>query len=133
MPLKQYKDGTQAVEITHIVGHRKVAKGHRLLARCAPTDEFPQGEIDEFHASDLAKSAAELTFAYAKKHKLDNILRFFLSDAFFETGGGCQGPGISHGEYTPIRVPKGGDLSLSVTSFHDVTLLFVVLSQISYK
>mgnify|MGYP006914969764 CR=1 FL=1 len=81
MPLKQYKDGTQAVEITHIVGHRKVAKGYRLLARCAPTAEFPQGEIDEFHV------AAELTFAYAKKHKLDNILRFFPSMHFSKLGG----------------------------------------------
>ena len=77
VPLKQYPDGSQSVEITEIVGHRKVARGYRLLARCLPSAEFPHGEISEFRASDLAKTAPDLTRAYAAKHRLAPILSFF--------------------------------------------------------
>lgn len=67
---KKYADGSELVDVTEIVGHRKVARGYRLAVRHAATTAHPTGEILEYRASELIKTAPDLVLAYAQRHSL---------------------------------------------------------------
>ncbi|GEQ69454.1 hypothetical protein JCM33374_g3126 [Metschnikowia sp. JCM 33374] len=74
--LKKYKDGSELVEITAIVSHRRRGKGYSLRARGLPCKEFPLGETNEYAASALAKTAPDLVADYARKHRLTEVLHY---------------------------------------------------------
>lgn len=76
VPLKRYNDGSELVEITEIMGHRRLGRGYRLRARGIPTTKYPLGETHEYAASALAKSAPDLVAQYARKNRLPSVLAY---------------------------------------------------------
>ncbi|QFZ25420.1 putative transposon Ty3-I Gag-Pol polyprotein [Clavispora lusitaniae] len=106
VPVKRYKDGSTLVEISEILSHRKLGRGYRLSARCAPSKEYPQGEVAEFRASALARTAHDLLKAYATKHRLPQILEL-CSNLSDEAGGDVRStiPGNSGVSQLPVMVP----------------------------
>ena len=76
VPLKRYKDGSELIEITAIIDHQRQGRGYRLTALGLPTKEFPEGEPHIYQAGALAKTAPDLVAAYARKHKLYQVLAY---------------------------------------------------------
>ncbi|KGR15157.1 hypothetical protein MG3_01682 [Candida albicans P78048] len=72
---KRYKDGSILVDVVAIVGHRKVGRGFRFAARHAPTTTHPDGEIVEYIASALSRTAPDLVKEYVSAHGLPVTLK----------------------------------------------------------
>ena len=72
--IKKYKDDSTLVEIVAILNHFRARRGYRLTVRHRPTGEHPEGELGNYTASSLQRTAPDLLRDYARKHNLPILL-----------------------------------------------------------